>query len=214
MLDFIYISLIGLSIICGLVFTKRSSHIAYKILLVFLIVTFCNEVMCYFLKSHLPTFIFYNIYYYFRFPVIGLIFHKIFGKKTKSINLFINTFYIISVPFFFLCIYLYKGLNKELHNIYLLTGILFVIINCLIFFYRSLRSEEIINPFDFTFFITTVGLFLYFLGCLPFLGTFNFMLKHYPSIIANRIIITKSLSIMLYSLISIDYYLQWKKAMT
>ena len=193
-----------------MIFTKKSSHIAYKYLLFFLVVTFANEVTCYFLKSFTSTIIFYNIYYYFRFIFLGIIFQSLLNKK-RIINYFINSFYIISFFLFFFCLYLYAGISKYLHTIYFLTGVVFIIINCLLIFYQSLKSEEIINPLIFPFFLSSIALFLYFLGGLPFLGIFNFMAKKYPSLVSNKFIIMKLLSVMLYSLISVDYFLQWKR---
>src|SRR4051794_21615749 len=98
MMDIIYMSFIGLSVLCGLIFLKKSSHIAYKLLLIFLIVTLSNEITCFFVKqNHDQTQVYYNIYYYFRFPFIGLAFHTIFFNKNKFISYFIISFYLLSI---------------------------------------------------------------------------------------------------------------------
>lgn len=214
MLGLIYFSFIGLSVVSGLIFTKKLSHIAYKLFLVFLIVTFINELTCDWIRTrtnYSTNALFYNIYYYFRFPFLGFIFQKIFDHKNKYVDYFINSFYIASVLLFFYCWHKYNGLANNFHSIYLITGMVFIIITCLILFYRSLKSDEIINPFLFPLFITSVGLFLYFLGNLPFLGSLNFMIAKFPTLVDNSLIIPKCLSIVLYSLISVDYFLQWKR---
>jgi hypothetical protein len=148
LLDFIYISFIGLSVLCGLLFTKKASHIAYKLFLFFLIITLGNEIICYFFKKSgfMHTLIFYNIYYYFRFTFLGVIYQCIFTKKDKAINYFINSFYVISVLLFFICWYLYNGIYDRMHTIYLLVGSVFVIINCMLLFYKSVKNEEVIKP--------------------------------------------------------------------
>lgn len=194
-----------------MIFTKKSSHIAYKLFLFFLCVTFFNEVVCYFLKSRMHTIIFYNIYYYFRFPFLAVVFQTIFSTKNKFINYFIKSFYFISVILFFTCYYLYNGLYKQVHTIYLLIGGVFVIINCLLLFYQSVKDEEIISPFAFPFFICSMALFFYFLVILPFFGIINFLARSETLFSKNPSLVAKIISTIFYSLISIDYYLQWKR---
>lgn len=210
MIDFIYISFIGLSIIVGLIFTRKSSQLSYKLLVGFLIITFCNEVLCYILKQNrINTHLFYNIYYYFRFPFLGLVFYKLLTEQ-KIIANFIQFFWIISILLFFVCIYLY-GIRK-LHTIYLLSGGVFILLLCLSRFLTLLKNEEVTNPLRSPFFWISTGLFFYFLGVLPFLGVINFLVKQDIIFAGNQLVITKILSIFLYSLIALDYFIQWKQA--
>ncbi|MEO6669393.1 MAG: hypothetical protein ABIN36_07945 [Ferruginibacter sp.] len=157
------------------------------------------------------TVIFYNIYYYFRFPFLALVFQTILSKKNPFVDYFIKLFYIISIPLFFICFYLYHGLYKQLHTIYLLIGGVFVIINCLLLFYESIKNDEIINPFAFPFFISTMALFLYFLVILPFFGVINFLVASKTIMARDPALVAKVMSTIFYSLISVDYYLQWKR---
>lgn len=210
MLDFIYLTCIALSVICGLIFTKKLSHIAYKLFIVFLAVTLFNEVFCYFMKMYMDTQVFYNIYYYFRFPYLAFIFHTVFTKKKKYIHYFTWSFYIASIVLFFVCMNLYHGISGQLHTLYLAVGGTFVIINCLLLFYESVKSEEIIKPFAYPFFLCSMALFLYFLGILPFFGIINFLTAKGGNYL-NPTLIARLLSIVIYSLISVDYYLQWKR---
>jgi hypothetical protein len=55
-------------------------------------------------------------------------------------------------------------------------------------------------------------LFFYFLGVIPFLGIINFLVKTDLILAAHQLIIAKTLSILLYSFIAIDYIIQWKQA--
>lgn len=210
MLDFIYIAVIALSLLCGLIFIKRSSHISYKLLLLFLLVTLFNEIFCYFLKKQRTnTHFYYNIYYYFRFPFLGFVFYRLLSSK-KIVTIFIRIFWGLTGVLFFVCLYLYNGMNK-LHTIYLLSGGLFVLMLCLFNFYFLLKDEDIVNPFKTRFFWISTGLFLYFLGILPFLGVINLLIKQDIIFANHQLIITKSLSIFLYSLIATDYFIQWKQ---
>lgn len=199
--------------ICGLLFTKKASHSSYKWMLLLLIVTFCNELFCYLLKinTRYHTYIFYNLYWYFRFPLLGLIFSKAIGNTNKSLHFFIKGFYLLSVILFIVCYNLYDGLFKQLHTLYLIAGSVFVITNCMILFYQSVKNDEILNPFSFPIFISAIAFFIYFLGIMPFFGIINILVKKYLAFANNPSIVARSLSIFLYSLISIDYFLQWKR---
>ncbi len=210
MLDLVYMSFIAASIVTGLVFLKASSHVSYKLLLVFLIVTLSNEVLCYFLKKALiNTHFFYNLYYYFRFPFLGLIFYRLLYPN-KFFVWFIVSFFILTVVLFFICLRLYGGLYK-LHTIYLLSGGIFVIALCLLYLLSLLRSDEVINPLQTPFFWTSTGLLFYFLAVLPFLGVLNFLVKKDIIFASQYLILTKIMSLILYSLIAIDFYIQWKQ---
>jgi hypothetical protein len=81
----------------------------------------------------------------------------------------------------------------------------------MLLFYKSVKNEEIIKPLAFPFFICSVALFLYFLGILPFFGIINLLTMKYSGLAENPGLVAKSLSIFIYSFISVDYYLQWKR---
>src|SRR5581483_1698659 len=195
MLDYVYISFIALSLCCGLVCTRRSSHSSYKLLLIFLFVTLFNEAFCYVLKHHKQnTHFYYNLYYYFRFPFLGYIFQRLYSGN-KTITIVIKTFYILTIPLFLLCLYLYHGITK-LHSIYLVGGGLFIVVLCLLHFYNLLKKDDIHNPFKAPFFWIATGLFFYFLGVIPFLGIINFLVKTDLILAAHQLIIAKTLSIL------------------
>ncbi len=219
LLDIIYLSFIAFSVICGLIFTKRASHKCYKIFLIVLILTTLNETGSYVVKylasihkinikvNTLPN---YNIFFYLRFILLALIFQSIFTRKNKLIYYCINLFYVISIVMFFVCYNLYDGI-KKIHTVYYITGGVFVIVNCLLLFYQSVNNEEEVSPFEFPFFLSAVALFLLFLGILPFMGMINFLTKYNARLFENQQIIIKCLNVVFYSLISLDYYKQWKR---
>src|SRR6187402_465880 len=96
-LDIIYISIILLSVIIGLIFTKKSSQFSYKLLLIFLTVTFFNESVCLYIKTKQlgSTYIFYNFYYYFRFPILGCMFLFLFENRFQKA--LVSLFLLLSV---------------------------------------------------------------------------------------------------------------------
>jgi hypothetical protein len=210
MIDYVYISFIAIALCIGLICTNRSSHISYKLLNIFLAVTLCNEVLCFILKKqYINTHLNYNIYYYFRFPFLGFIYYKL-HPSYKIVPSLVKFFLALTVILFLLSLYLYNGITK-LHTIYLLAGGIFVILLSLLHFYILLKNEDAINPFQARFFWVATGLFFYFLGILPFLGILNFLVKKDLIFASHQLIIAKLLSVLLYSLIMIDYLIQWKQ---
>ena len=195
--------------IIGLVFTKKSSQFSYILLLVFLLITFINEAICLYIKNNQlgSTYIFYNFYYYFRFPIIGWMFLNIFSNKLQKG--FVYLFMLFSVILFFVNNFYLYGFYT-LHSNYQFSGGIFIIIISLIHFYNILKNTKKKNPLTTPFFWVATGLFFYFLGTLPFFGILNFLLKKEIIFVSAYLIIIKSFSILLYSLIGIDFYIQWK----
>ncbi len=207
--DILYIGWILIAFICGLIFIKKTSQFSYKLLLVFLIVTFLNESMCFYIKNkHLGnTYIFYNFYYYFRFPIIGWMFLNVFFNKIQKVIIYL--FLLFSFVLFFVDNFYLYGFYS-LHSNYQLLGGIFIIIISLIHFYNILKNTEKNNPLTTPFFWVATGFFFYFLCTLPFFGILNFLLKKDIIFVGAYLIIIKSFSILLYSSIGIDFYIQWK----
>jgi hypothetical protein len=179
-------------------------------MLPFLLVTFANELVCYFLKRDLMnTTLYYNIYYYFRFPILGFVYYDAM-KRSKFSGQLLMGFLLISLCFFVFNIYAYKSLWK-LHTNYLLAGGLFIILISLIYLYQLIKSELLVNPILTPFFWVSTGFLLYFLGIIPFIGVLKILTQKSYVIATQQFIISKSLSIVLYSLISFSFYLQWKR---
>ncbi len=195
--------------IIGLIFTKKASHFSYILLLVFLLITFMNESICMYIKNKQlgSTYIFYNFYYYFRFPIIGWMFLNIFSDKLQKG--FVYFFMLFSVILFIVNNFYLYGFYT-LHSNYQFSGGIFIVIISLIQFYNILKNTKKKNPLTTPFFWVATGLFFYFLGTLPFFGILNFLLKKEIIFVSAYLIIIKSFSILLYSLIGIDFYIQWK----
>jgi len=209
-LDLIYISCIGLTLLIGLIFTVRSSHISFKLLLIFLFITFANELTAWVLHKvkHYNTHLLYNIYNYFRFPFLVFIFSKVLPGE-KPYTTLIKWFYYL-VPVLFVVCLVYNGLFK-LHILYVASGYVFLILLCVGFFYSHIKKEELQNPLLQPFFWISTGFLFYFLGILPYMVLVNYLVKNYLSIAQNYYLIVKILNFVLYSLISLDYIIQWRK---
>jgi hypothetical protein len=194
----------------GLLFLRKASPLWYKLMLPFLLLTFANELVCYFLKRDLVnTTLYYNIYYYFRFPILGVVYYDAM-KRSKFSGHLLKGFVVISICFFVFNIHAYKSLWK-LHTNYLLTGGLFIIVFSLIYLYHLIKSEVLVNPILTPFFWVSTGFLLYFLGIIPFIGVLKILTQKSLVIATQQFIISKSLSIVLYSLISFSFYLQWRQ---
>lgn len=215
MLNAVYLLAIFLSVVCGLIYVERSSHLSYRLLVLFLIVTFANEIWCFSLKlCGIKTGVYYNIYYYFRFPLLSVIFYSLLKEKLVIASA-IKIFLISTVVLLALDIYVYSGFVK-LHVIYLLIGATFVIALCLFFFYFTISDEKLNDQKQVPFFLSAAGIFLYFLGVMPSLGSLSFLIRKagpsiYERIYFSTLMVPKILSILLYSIIAIDVYKQWKQ---
>lgn len=208
-LDFGYIGFIFIAVISGLIFTKESTHFSYKILLRFLFITLLNETVCFYIKNKGlgSTYVFYNIYYYFRFMLLGYLFQQFFEQKIQKI--FISVFYVVSL-FFLIYNWSKFGFTHSLHSNYMLVGGIFIIIICLLHFYNILKESKRSNPLSAPLFWTATAFLFYFLAVLPFFGIIKWLLKYDMIFVSHHLFLVKSLSILLYSFITIDFIIQWK----
>ena len=197
-----------MSVICGWFFGRKTNHIVHKLLFYFLLVTFINESVCLVLKRNaIATQVYYNLYYYFRFPLIVCM-YSIVMQKAVYVQYLALFFYLLSILMFVLLVGKEGGIYK-LDTRYLLTGGITVILFCIVYFYRLLQNEDD-RPLSMTlFFLVSIGFFVYFLGVIPSLGLINFLVKKDIIQATFGLMVPKILSILLYSLIAIEFYLQW-----
>jgi hypothetical protein len=209
-LEYIYISLILIASLLGLIFSRKSGLHHYWLLTIFLFVTFINENICLYVKSNNlgSTYAYYNLYYYFRYPAIVCMFLKLINDKLhKRMSVLFLIYSFVALLLNYLVIYSLM----ELHIYYHLTGGLFVVWICLSYFYNILKNVHYENPLKAPFFWVATGLFFYFLGILPFFGVFKLLIETNIIVTQQYITLAKSLSILLYSLIMLDLYIQWKR---
>ena len=67
------------------------------------------------------------------------------------------------------------------------------------------------NPLLQPFFWIATGFMFYFLGILPYMVLINYLVKNHMSIARNYYLIVKALNFVLYTLIAVDYIIQWRK---
>jgi hypothetical protein len=209
MLNYVYIGLIGLSFLIGLLTTWKSGQLSYQLLCLLLAITFINETLCFYIKLNKlgSTYIYYNIYYFLRFVLIGIIYNQLF--ETKWQKKIIMIFFLLSFAFL---VYSFFYLNyfTELNTNYLLTGGIFTILCCLILFTNILRKSKTSNPLKQRFFLASTGFFFFFLGILPFYGIVTLLLRKHVIVTTQYLVLVKVMSVFLYLLISAEFILQWK----
>lgn len=211
MLNYIYLFFILISILVGFVFVKKQSQLAFRLLLIYIVITFCNELYCYYLLNHLvvSTVPNYNIYFYVRFIFLGGIFLNIFRQYKKLYKIIFLLFCGLSIFLFFYCYQKYNGFGL-LHTEYFFAGCCFIIISCLLYLLDLYQRSDDLPLLDNVFLISTVGLLLYFIGVMPFTGIINYLAKNNLILVDYQKTISKSLSIVFYSLLAFDFYIQWK----
>lgn len=211
MLNLIYIGLIFVSMASSIIYVKYRGGLSYKILSLFLGITFFNEVTCYFLlKSHMNNLPLYNAYYYIRPVFIALLYKNLFITHIgfrKYTNAFLIVFLTIILPINIF----YYGFYMNLHAIAYAIGNLFIITCCLYYFYWSYKDDTVMKPFVQPFFFTSSAFLIFTLILFPFNTLHNLLLKITPHLLDYRQLIARVLSIFLYSLITLDIYLEWKR---
>ena len=208
MLSIAYISFIGVTAIVCSYFTTKKSLIAYKLLLVLLVLTFFNELISYyFSERRMSTYFQYNIFYYIRFPLFAGIFHSLY--LSKRINIFLPVLFYVITPVMLIALGIMYGF-KQLHTQYLLAGGIMVIICSVFYLYKIILPNENTNPFIQPFFWIATASMLYFLTILPSLGIINLLVKKEMIFATQRLTIVRWFNFPLYAFICLDYYLQWK----
>lgn len=210
MLNYIYLSFILMSIIAGLVFVKKQSQLAFKLLLIYIAITFCNEMYCYYLANLLVfTISFYNFFHYFRFIFLGCIFLCIFRQYRNLYKPIFLFFCGLTIFLFFYCYQKYNGFGA-LHTEYFFAGCCFIIFSCLLYLLDLYQRSDDLPLLDNVFLISTVALLIYFIGVMPFTGILNYIAKNNVNLAVYQKTISRSLSIVFYSLLAFDFYIQWK----
>lgn len=208
--DNLYLAFMLISVIAGVFFVKKKTLVAYKLLLAFITISLLNESFCFYLKTHgATTYLYYNLYYIIRFFTIGIIYTTLFSKY-KKIFYAIFFLWIIVSSTIYLIVAVENGLSSMIQGVYFnLTGIFIIITGFLYLFelYQQAGEKQI---FSFPFVLTTIALIFYFSTLIPFIGIFNTLKKMQSDLLVYQPIVSKSLSIVFYSVISGDFYLQWK----
>lgn len=176
----------------------------------FLLITLLNEIYCYHLKKNMiNTLVYYNIYNYYRFPFLSVIYFFA-SDKSKVTLVVLKIFISLSVFLFTFNLFTYKNFFK-LHSNYFLFGGVSIIIFSLAYLYYLLKKNSLINPLTIPFFWVSTGFLIYFLGVIPSIGVLNILASKNYIIASDKLLVAKLLSIVLYSLLSFSFYFQWKQ---
>ncbi len=201
---------ISLAILIALFTTNRRTSKEFKILLFFLIATGLNTLVIRITSNHqIRNHFIQNIYNYIRFPLLAWAYFHFF--KTRRSN-----WYKLSIAFWLITplILLYSLVDygwNTLHTPYMVAGSVFVIICALLYFFFLFNADNVLQPFRFPLFWSSVGLFFYFLSILPSFGMFNLLMAD-DLVLAKRVfILSNAMAIVMYSLISFDFLIQWKQ---
>lgn len=205
-LDILTTLIVGIAFIAGLFWVKKSSPAFYKLFIFFLLITFLNETLCFYLKkTGYKTIVFYNLYYYFRFPFLIWIYCLMF-----KIQRYFCIYILITIALFVYCIIDF-GIDQKIHTPFFIFGCASIIVAAITFFIIHLRKVEFEKPFEIPFFWITTGLFIFFLFISPFFGIINYLNKNALSFAKTGYYFIKIINFFLYSLFVIDFYFEWKR---
>jgi hypothetical protein len=211
--DFLRITIyvvISLAILIALFTTNKRTSKEFKILLFFLIATGLNTLIIRITSNHqIRNHFIQNIYNYIRFPLLAWAYFHFF--KTRHSNWYKISFALwLMTPLLIVYSLIHNGWNT-LNTPYMVAGSVFVIICALLYFYFLFNADNVLQPFRFPLFWSSVGFFFYFLSILPSFGIFNLLMAD-DLLLAKRIfILSNAMGIILYSLISLDFLIQWKQ---
>lgn len=212
MLNALYLLVILASVVVGFLCIKKANHPAYKLMLSFLLLTFCNEFTCYILRVfyNTDTTFSYNIYFYIRgCLLLGAYYQLLKGhKRVNFFFLFAICVVILLIPF---NLYFYGGIIKKMHSISYQVIWVLVLFCCMIYFYNFFKNDIIVYPFKQPFFFITASFIIFSLCMLPFFGIYNYLVKYDESVLITHRDFAQSLSIFLYSFIAWDFFLEWKR---
>lgn len=209
-LGIIALVIIGIATVIGIVIAPKISSLPYKLLMVYMIITFINSTALNITGSmQIRNHFLVNIYIYLRFPMLAWIYYLLF-KWQKRKGYYLSVLLWLITPFFLIYGLLDFGGN-QLHTPYVVAGSAIMILVILLFFYNMFASTEILTPLTYPFFWTSLGLFFFFLLLMPSRGIINFLITSNTVAARQASIILQAYNCILYSLISLDFLIAWKQ---
>ena len=115
--------------------------------------------------------LFYNIHSIVRLFVFFLFFYRL---KIPLITKFFYIF-LVGVSMLIIINFLFESINKFSSNIFTLEGVVLIIL-CILFFLKRLRSDELSTEFDSSLYIVT-GLAIYEAVCFPIFLFYNTLMR-------------------------------------
>jgi hypothetical protein len=209
-LNILSLAIIGIATVIGIVIAPKISSLPYKLLMVYLIITFINSTALNITGSlQIRNHFIANIYMYLRFPMLAWIYYLLF-KWQKSKGYYLSVLLWLITPVFLIYGLVDLGGN-QLHTPYVVAGSAIIIVVILLYFYQLFKSEMLVSPLHYPFFLTSIGLFFFFLLLMPSRGIINFLITSNMVAGIQASIILQAYNCILYSLIGIDFIIAWKQ---
>jgi hypothetical protein len=210
-LGIIALVIIGIATVIGIVIAPKISTLPYKLLMVYLIITFINSTALNITGSmQIRNHFLVNIYIYLRFPLLAWIYYLLF-KWQKSKGYYLSVLLWLITPVFLIYGLVNLGGN-QLHTPYVVAGSAIIIVVILLYFYQLFKSEMLLSPLHYPLFLTSIGLFFFFLLLMPSRGIINFLITSNMVAGIQASIILQAYNCILYSLIGLDFLIVWKRA--
>lgn len=209
-LNILSLAIIGMATVIGIIIAPKLASKPYMLLMVYLIITFINSTALNITGSmQIRNHFLVNIYIYLRFPLLAWIYYLLF-KWQKQKGFYLSILLWLITPFFLTYGLLDLGGN-QLHTPYVVAGSAIIIVVILLYFYHLFKSEMLVSPLHYPLFLTSIGLFFFFLLLMPSRGIINFLITSNRVAGIQASIILQAYNCILYSLISIDFLIAWKQ---
>lgn len=208
-LDLLYLLTLCVSAVASILFTCKTSEPAYKILRIYLIISFIGEcVMAWMVKMYpgRSNSVYYNYYMPFSVIIYSLAYYFKIGKK-DNYKLIFYFIWLANIS-----VFAWTMINNEsgqFNVFYFVVTAISLITICLLFFVHIYRQDGIIYFWKENLFYITVGTLLFNLSLLPHMSVWNFLISKNWQIDWRQI--NKIMSVLLYAGFALDYYQQWKK---
>jgi hypothetical protein len=202
--------IIGIAMLLGIMIAPRQPEKVYRWLMLYMIITLINSLALTItgnmgIRNHFIL----NIYVYLRFPLIGLIYFEIY-KWQRRRKFWLPILFWFITPVLLLYSLNMEGWNKA-HTTYIIVGSAFAIVCILIYFYNMFAQENPGNPMNYPLFWTSIGLFFFFLLLMPTRGILNTLVSTNLLLGKQASLVLQAYNCILYSLISLDFLMVWKR---
>lgn len=209
-LNYLSLVFIAMATITGIWISPKLRSRPYQLMMVYLIITLLNTIALtitarYQIRNHAIG----NLYQYLRFPLLAWIYFELF-KWQKRKGYYLPILLWIMTPFLLLYCLFELGLHT-FHTPYVLAGSVFVILCILLFLYNMFASEEMLSPFHYPFFWSSLGMFFFLLLLMITRGIVTTLISNVQAAKIASVVL-QAYNCILYSLISLDFIMARKLA--
>lgn len=207
----IYFSIVVIAFAISLFIWKKKGEKHLKILSVLLGISVATEIYAIFLFQDLgyvsnnPV---YNVYMLIAFQMIAWYYRVILTRPfiIKTIN-----FFLIIFPFIWIGTQLYIFNWNNWNSYVAIAGSVFTVMAAVFQYYELFNAEKLVHLSSSAEFWIATAMLLFYAANLPYLGTLNFISKHFDKKIGNNLnIILQILNILMYSLFTYSYVCKFR----